>query len=545
MFRWTAVGALILLVVAGALLADPAPGLFYALRLHGLFEEYSGVELEGAPPGFQDRLKTTEGAPRLRASLSGEGMRVHGPEGETLIPPPGPGTVLPPLVAVLLAVLFRRVVLCLVAGILVGSWVLTGWALVGGVEHAAVDLVVKHSLIRTFSLYIFGFVILLSMAVGVAHANGGIRGILGWVMRFCRTARATRIGTALAGLVIFFDDYLNTIIVGNTMRALTDRFRVSREKLAYIVDSTAAPVAGIALMSTWIAYEVGTLQTPLAATGAEVEAYDLFVRTLPYRFYCIFTIGFVLMNAWTGRDYAAMLRVERRSAATGEAGGPPDPGLRHEERRQNGWNGLAPILVVLLLGGFFLWLFVPSGKPRASVWEVLKSTQSARAFCWASGAGLAVSLLLTAGQRLLSVKETGRALAVSLRAVAPALVILLLAWSIGEVCVELGTGPYLVSLLGERLTPWIVPMLLFLLSSLTAFATGSSWSTMAILLPVAVPLAYEVGGIPLLTLGAGAVLEGSIFGDHCSPISDTTVLSSTASLCPHHAHVETQIPYAL
>ncbi|MCZ6572940.1 MAG: Na+/H+ antiporter NhaC family protein [Planctomycetota bacterium] len=551
MFRWAAVGAVLLLVLLGALLARPAPESFYASQVNrlvakGKLDAFSSLEVAGAPDGFTERLRPTPGKPSLTGTLRREGLSI----GSVWIPAPTPWVVLPPLVAVLLAILFRKVLLCLAAGVLVGAWVFAGTP-AGALEHAAVHVLWDTVLKSTFNLYIFGFVVFLSMAVGIAHANGGIQGILERLVRFCRSARATRVGTACAGLLIFFDDYLNTIIVGNTMRPLTDRFRVSREKLAYIVDSTAAPVAGIALISTWIAYEVTTLQTALDGTTATVSAYSLFLDTLPYRFYCIFTLVFVLLNAWSGRDYGPMLRAERRAAQTGDVGGPPDPGRRDDGKPRRALNGVLPIAVTFMVCGYFLWaLRDPKHVSdieahRGTIWEALETTDSAQAFCWGSLAGLVTSLLLTAVQRLLKVRETLRAMLISTRAVAPALAILLLAWSIAEVCLELGTGPYLVSLLGESLPMWLVPLLLFLLSGLTAFSTGSSWSTMAILIPVGIPLAYEIGGLPLLVLSAGAVLEGSIFGDHCSPISDTTVLSSTASLCPHHAHVRTQIPYAL
>jgi Na+/H+ antiporter NhaC len=365
------------------------------------------------------------------------------------------------------------------------------------------------------------------------------------------------------------------------MRPLSDRFRISREKLSYIVDSTAAPVAGISIFSTWIAYEVSTFAPQLPAAGmSPSEGYAVFVESLPYRFYCIFTLVMVALVVLLGRDFGPMLAAERRARTTGqlvrEGGKPmvgdaatqlePAPGVT-----PRALNALAPVLtfVIVTLAEItrvgmgekltleFSWdsirrdleaLAATFGDFRA-VTQVLSDGESSRAILVGSSSGLALAILLAlisgAGRHI------PRAIFVTLRNTGIAVGILYLAWMIGAACESLGTASYLSDLVGPHLAPQALPTVLFLLSAGIAFATGTSWGTMSILLPLVVGLAFSMGelvplgGHGLLILSIAAVLEGSIFGDHCSPISDTTILSSTACAADHLDHTRTQMAYAL
>ncbi len=395
--------------------------------------------------------------------------------------------------------------------------------------------------------------------------NGGIRGLMHWIAKLARSARSTQVATWLMGLLIFFDDYANTILVGSTMRPLTDRFRISREKLAYIVDSTAAPVAGISIFSTWIAFEVSTFsaQLPLAEMSPD-DGYKVFFATLPYRFYSLLTLALVGLVVFTRRDFGPMLRAEQRARRSGElvrrGGRPMTSAVATAMQPLAGippraWRALLPLLVFLVVtvgtmlhaGGAF-----EEGAP--SIWTMaglnaVLSGDKYLALCYGSLSGLAVAVIasLTGG---MSTVQIGDAAWRTLRSMGIALAILYLAWMIGSVCGALGTADYLMVQLGDVSFPLALPVILFLLSGAIAFATGSSWSTMSILLPLVVGLSFalgervEIGGYALMILSIGAVLEGSIFGDHCSPISDTTVLSSVASASDHIDHVRTQAPYA-
>ena len=500
---------------------------------------------------------------------------------------PQRSSLYPPVLAILLAVLFRKPLVALFAGVWcaaallrmgAGASIPGAWA--GGLPDVATAMLWPQ-LVDSEKQLIIGFVFAMLSMVGVMTVSGGIRGLVDALAKFARGVRSTQLATFGMGLAVFFDDYANCILVGTTMRPLSDRFRISREKLSYIVDSTAAPVAGISIFSTWIAYEVSTFAPQLPAAGmSPSEGYAVFVESLPYRFYCIFTLVMVALVVLLGRDFGPMLAAERRARTTGqlvrEGGKPmvgdaatqlePAPGVT-----PRALNALAPVLtfVIVTLAEItrvgmgekltleFSWdsirrdleaLAATFGDFRA-VTQVLSDGESSRAILVGSSSGLALAIVLAlisgAGRHI------PRAIFVTLRNTGIAVGILYLAWMIGAACESLGTASYLSDLVGPHLAPQALPTVLFLLSAGIAFATGTSWGTMSILLPLVVGLAFSMGelvplgGHGLLILSIAAVLEGSIFGDHCSPISDTTILSSTACAADHLDHTRTQMAYAL
>jgi len=506
---------------------------------------------------------TQPGGERVRAELAGW-------------TPPERSSLYPPLVAILLAVVFRRPVLALFSGVWVAMLLArlkSGASIGGALAGSLSDFAVKSlwpQLASHDKLLIIGFVIAMLSMVGVMTKSGGIRGLVDSVAKFARGTRSTQVATWLMGLVVFFDDYANCILVGTTMRPLSDRFRISREKLSYLVDSTAAPVAGISIFSTWIAYEVSTFAPQLPAAGlTSDQGYAVFIASLPFRFYCIFTLVLAGLIVFSGRDFGSMLAAERRARSTGllvrEGGTPmvgdaathiePAPGVIPRAHR-----AIIPILVFI---GVTLFEILRVGNAaHAGLWDdasldfvrkvtlVLADGESSRAILIGSTSGFLVSCVLAflAG----SASAIPGAIATTIRNMGIAVAILYLAWMIGAACDELGTAGYLTELLGDRLAPPLLPTLLFLLSAAIAFATGTSWGTMSILLPLVVGLAFTLGerdpnlsGYTLMLLSIGAVLEGSIFGDHCSPISDTTILSSTACAADHIDHTRTQMGYAL
>ena len=471
--------------------------------------------------------------------------------------------VLPPLLAIVTAIIFRRVILSLALGVATGGVItllLADRSPLLGIWHAFEHYLIRHALLDTWRIEITAFVILISATVALARHSGGIQGLVDVVIRYCRTPRSARIGTAIAGLFIFFDDYLNCIIVGNTLRPLTDRYRVSRAKLAYIVDSTAAPLAGLAVFSVWIAFEITQIEEGLMAARLDLEPFAVFVQALPTRFYCIFTLFMVFALAWTGRDFGPMLEAERRATSASASKEDTDvveslPGKQHRAR-----YAIVPLGLTFLGMIVGLWWSGWEGAGRPSltavgfaeyVRAILGRTNSMWAFSRASALGLAVAVLLIAAARVMPPGRIARTCVSSTRIILKPIVILFLAWALGGACKDVGTAAYLVALFQEVVNPVGFGIVVFLLSCLIAFATGSSYSTMAILLPNIVPLAFEVGdasaltGIGLATIAVGAVLDGAIFGDHCSPISDTTILSALSSQCDTIEHVRTQMPYAL
>ena len=413
---------------------------------------------------------------------------------------------------------------------------------------------------------------------------GGMRAIVEVVAPMATTRVRAQLVTWLAGLAVFFDDYANTLIVGSTMRPLTDRLRISREKLAYIVDSTAAPVATLAI-STWIGYQLGLIgdgldlaaaqqagNPALAAALASTSAFDVFFQAIPYMFYPILALVAVFVIASTGRDFGPMLTAERRAAS---GGGLLRPGARpaadisadlHESNsapQGRWWNGIAPVavLVVSVIVGLVVtgWREVPAADRDVPfltlVRTILGESDPFSPLIWGAALASITAIVLATAQRILPLADAMQAWIGGLRAMLMAMVILVLAWSLGEVTTTLEAPAYLASILTDTLPPALLPVLVFVVSALMAFATGTSWTTMAILLPLVVPLSVAlVGGFGVEAVGnqqavvvgaIGSVLAGAIMGDHCSPISDTTILSSTASSCDHLDHVRTQLPYAM
>ncbi|MEW6072013.1 MAG: Na+/H+ antiporter NhaC family protein [Planctomycetota bacterium] len=533
-----------------------------------------------AAGGASFTLEIAAGRARIACAVDG----AAGPPAAAQEPwsPPDRGAVFPPLVAVALAIALRRPLVALFAGILTGA-ILVRHAAAGGLATAVGGGVLdvftryfRHELVDRDRLLTVGFVFFMLAMVGVMTRSGGLQGLMDAIARWAWNVRRTQMAAYLMGLVVFFDDYANTILVGPTMRPLTDRFRISREKLSYIVDSTAAPVAGISVFSTWIAFEVSTFDAQLPAAGlAADQGYAVFFRTIPYSFYCLLAIFLVGWIAWSGRDLGSMLTAERRARRTGlvlrpgatpmvserATGMTPAPGVV-----PRAWRAIVPVLAFLL--GTFTMIFVqgvqavraaepglPLLSPRG-IMEILGTGSGYAPLFWGSIAGFVAAALgaFTAGVRT----DVARAAGKTIRSMGVAFAILYLAWMIGAVCGDLGTAPYLTSLVGTAIDPRLLPALVFLLAGAVAFATGSSWSTMSILMPLIVGLAYNLGtsavglaptgvesGQLLMVMSIGAVLSGAIFGDHCSPISDTTVLSSIASAADHIDHVRTQMPYAM
>ena len=352
------------------------------------------------------------------------------------------------------------------------------------------------------------------------------------------------------------------------MRPIADRFRVSREKLAYIVDSTAAPIAGVAIISTWIGFEVGLFDDMMREVNSGISGYELFFRALPLRFYCWLTLFFVALVAILERDFGPMRRAEERAWSASES--PPDleatspvEQLSPPDVRCHWLLAMAPVALVIfgVMVGMNLDSWNSSEVQEArrdgfllsrTYWTaVFSNAHSSRVMFLAAMAGstLAFALALTRrstidGNHLFGIWTVLKKWITGIAGFYYAILILILAWAIKEACKAVTTSEYLLAALSGFLEPTFLPILVFLLAAIVAFSIGTSWTTMAILLPTMIPLAFQMGGLDLTVAVAAAVLDGAIFGDHCSPISDTTVLSSIATSCDHIQHVKTQFPYA-
>ncbi|MGM0379029.1 MAG: Na+/H+ antiporter NhaC family protein [Bacillota bacterium] len=482
-------------------------------------------------------------------------------------------SLLPPLVAIVLAFKTRQVLPSLFAAIWVGATIINGGNPFVGFGATITDYI-AGSVASDWNAGIIIFDIALGGTIGIVAKSGGAKAIADWLAKKAKTASSGMVATWAMGLVIFFDDYSNTLLVGNTMRPLTDKLKISREKLAFLTDATAAPVASMAFISTWIAYEMGLLRDAFASIGVDANIYGVFLKSIPFRFYSIIMLGFVFMIAKSGRDYGPMLKAERRARNEGKLIADGATPLASKELTEMDIkedvphlirNAFLPILtiVVMVIVGLYIngkgailggedteLIKLVSNKPFSfvAIREIIGSSNAAVAMMWASFAGTFVAAGLVLSQKILTVQETVDAWVDGAKSLIIAIMVLVLAWSIGSVASDLGTADYLISILEGKIPASIIPLAVFLLGCVIAFTTGTSWGTTAILMPIAVPLVYELSGGStgvILMATVGSVFTGAVFGDHCSPISDTTIMSSMASACDHIDHVKTQIPYAI
>lgn len=497
----------------------------------------------------------------------GDGEQVQG----SLKAAPQWMVVVPPLLAIVLALIFRQVVLALAAGIWVGAWILVGSPFLGLLH--TLDVYIVGALADPFQATIILFTASMGGMVGVMARSGGTQGVVDRVSHLIRGVKSAQVMSWFLGLLIFFDDYTNTLVVGNTMRPITDRMRVSREKLSYIVDSTAAPVTTVALISTWVGYQVSLIREGLQEIGRDGgSAYAIFIQSIPYSTYSWLAISFVLLVALMDRDFGPMLKAERRARHLGQVvreGASPLMDEVAEQLNENdapnsrAYEAVVPVLVLLLasLVGLFwdgrqhlIAQLGTAGLADMPLREFFSHADPARALFWAAIAGSITAIGLAVGGRSLSLHRAVDAWVGGCKAMMAALIILVLAWSIKDVCSELGTGPVVVDWTTGNLPAQLLPSVTFAVAAFIAFSTGTSWASMAILMPIVIPLAHrlpELAHLPaphaqgILVASIAAVLGGSVWGDHCSPISDTTIMSSMASGSDHIDHVRTQLPYAL
>ncbi|WP_290919124.1 Na+/H+ antiporter NhaC family protein [Halodesulfovibrio sp.] len=482
-------------------------------------------------------------------------------------------TLVPPLVAIILAFISRNVVLSLFLGVFSGAMMLetTGFdfyhGLLGSFQRVSNEIL--GSLADPWNAGIVLQCLAIGGLIAVVSKMGGTLAVAEALARKAKGPRSAQFFTWLMGLVIFFDDYANSLTVGPIMRPVTDRMRVSREKLAFIIDATAAPIAGIALISTWVAYEVGLIKDGFEQIGIQMNAYGAFVETIPYRFYNIFILFFVLAGIMMLREFGPMLKAEKRAREHGKVLADNANPMASEETTQlepgshvvpSIWNAIIPIgtlIVAAFLGFYFNGLSaIDNPELLAKIHEAPYSFFAIRECFGASDASVVlfqaallagiVAIVMGISKKIFSIEEAITTWVLGIKSMNITAVILLLAWSLSGIIKELGTAMWLVSVLSDALPAFLLPSIIFVLGSVISFATGTSYGTMGILMPLAIPLAWAINpDQAYLLLNVGAVLTGAIFGDHCSPISDTTILSSMGSACDHIDHVRTQLTYAV
>jgi len=480
-------------------------------------------------------------------------------------------SILPPLIAIIMALVFREVYSALFVGLLVGSVIMTYfqgivfWKAIFFGLFAIIDVYILESLNDSAHLSVIVFSMMIGAMVTLISHNGGTKGVVNILSRYANSPRSGQFVTWLLGIAIFFDDYANTLVVGNTMRPVTDRLKISREKLSYIVDSTAAPITSIAFVTTWIGAELSYIQDGINTIGINESAYDIFLHSLKYSFYPVLALLFILILIYKNKEFGPMLKAERNARQHGI--NDIHPGFKSEfdsvqPGKEKWYNAVIPVVVIVV--GAITGL-ISTGLHEVG-WDeglgfsknlsnVIGHADSYKALLWSSLAGVVVAVILTTGQKIMTVKDSIESLVKGFKTMVPAVLILVLAWSIALITKYMHTADFLSGILLEiNITPYLIPSITFILAALVAFATGSSWGTMAILYPLILPsswlIAQESGmdydqSMAIFYNVVSTVLAGSVLGDHCSPISDTTILSSLASSCNHIEHVRTQLPYAL
>jgi len=396
--------------------------------------------------------------------------------------------------------------------------------------------------------------------IGLVYKLGGGYALAEKAGRYIKSSRGAEALAWVLGMVVFFNDYANTAIVGPAMRNLTDKLRVSRQKLSYIVDSTASPVAGLSPVSDWAGYQTnvirGAMETVGGAAAVGASAYAIWLNSIPYMFYCWFAIALVGIIALTHRNWGPMLKHEYRCRTTGKVlrdGARPMASIETDlgeviMKRPSIWSFIAPVAVFVGLALFGLW-WTGGGPTARSFAEALANADVAKALLWAAFGMVVVGVLMGLGLRIMTLREAMETVINGMKTMMIAQAIMFLAWTIKLACDAVGTAPYVieVTLPYVKHAPGLLPVAIFLVCMFISYATGTSWGTMGIVTPIAFPLAYYAAGQQLnwiVFATVGAVLSGAIYGDHCSPISDTTICASIFSGDDHMDHVTTQMPYA-
>ena len=486
-------------------------------------------------------------------------------------------TLIPPLVAISLAFITKNVIVSLVIGIMSGGFILniSGNNPFMALFYSFLDLIQRavNSLADPWNAGIILQVLAIGGVINLVGKMGGAKAIAEALSKRAKSAKSAQIITWVAGLLVFFDDYANSLIIGPMMRPVTDKMKISRERLAFIIDATAAPVAGIAIISTWIGLEVGLIGSAFDSIGVKTNAFGVFLNTIPFRFYNILILGFIVITALLLKDFGPMRKAElecRRGGLNLSSNEDVDKELsKHDELeplpgvKLSVWNAIIPI-GALILGALFAFYYsgyttIMGGEDSAVIQLMQNSPASFDAikeafsnadasvalFQSAFFAGL-VAIIMGVAKKIFTLSEALDIWVDGMKTLIITGVILICAWSLSSVIKELGTAKYLIQLLSGSLPPFILPSLIFVLGAIISFATGTSYGTMGILMPLAIPLAYSINpDMSYVIVATSAVLTGAIFGDHCSPISDTTILSSMGAGCNHIDHVRTQMPYAI
>ncbi|MBE5762441.1 MAG: Na+/H+ antiporter NhaC family protein [Clostridiales bacterium] len=453
-------------------------------------------------------------------------------------------SILPPIIAIALALLTKEVISSLIIGILSGTLI---YSIASGLNPIIGTVETTFNLMTgRMDVGIILFLCLLGALVVVTGMAGGSRAYGRWAASKIKGKRSAMLATGALGILIFIDDYFNCLTVGTVMKPVTDKYGISRSKLSYIIDATAAPICIIAPISSWAA----AVGSNIAATGMYESELSAFIATIPFNLYAILSLVMVAFLCISKLDFGPMRKAELK-AAKGDLGA-VDTNIESEyEVSSKGtiWDMLVPVIALIVFsvlemlytGG--LWGDDPAYHSLAAAFGNCSPTPS---LIVGGFAALVVAFVMYIPRKVVSFRDFMNGITIGVKSMVPACIILTLAWTISGVCRELlMTGEYVSGIVAASALPaWTIPAIVFAIAAFLSFSMGTAWGTFGILIPIIVPVCAQIA--PELTIVAlSATLAGSVFGDHCSPISDTTILSSTGAGCVHMEHVSTQLPYAL
>ena len=459
-------------------------------------------------------------------------------------------SLLPPIIAIALALITKEVYSSLFIGILSGALLYANFSFTGTIDHLFVDGFIT-SIADSYNIGIIIFLVILGAIVSLMNKSGGSAAFGRWASKHIKSRIGAQIATICLGILIFVDDYFNCLTVGSVMRPVTDKFNVSRSKLSYLIDATAAPVCIIAPISSWAAAVAGFVSED------QIGGLELFVRAIPYNFYAILTILTMFMIAIMKFDFGLMKKHEKNAKENGdifsEKGREKLKIVEDRDENKNGsvWDLIAPVIVLIIAclagllysGGFFS---VGSDTYYSFV-NAFSSADASQGLVFGSFAGLIFSIIYFMARRVLKFTSCMESIPEGFKAMVPAIMILCCAWTLKTMTDGLGAKIFIAEFVRTQASAFIplLPAIVFLIGVGLSFATGTSWGTFGILIPIV--LAVFGGSISneISIIAISACMAGAVCGDHCSPISDTTIMASAGAQCNHINHVSTQLPYAL
>ncbi len=461
-------------------------------------------------------------------------------------------SLLPPIIAIALALITKEVYSSLFIGILVGGLLYSGFSFTGTIQHVFVDGMIAQ-LSDAWNVGILIFLVILGSMVMLMNRAGGSAAFGKWAVSHVKTKVGAQLATIALGVLIFIDDYFNCLTVGSVMQPLTDKHKVSREKLAYLIDATAAPVCIIAPISSWAAAVTGFVD------GA--NGLTLFVKAIPYNFYAMLTIVMMLTLTFLNFDYGPMRLAELNAKANGGqrdndtsylsktsitgAGDQPHPPVSQKGKVIHLVLPIVTLIICCVIGMIYTGGFFEG----ESFVDAFSNSDASVGLVYGSVVALVITVIFYLATKVMGFNDCMNAIPEGFKSMVPAILILTFAWTLKSMTDSLGAANYVAGLVeniaDNRALMGLLPAFVFLVGAFLAFATGTSWGTFGILIPIVVNVFGSDMNNELMIIAISACMAGAVCGDHCSPISDTTIMASAGAQCKHINHVSTQLPYAI